>query len=45
MFQDDMGVMDGVILKRRCIVILESLQRQALEQFQINHMEIEKLNY
>ena len=37
-FHDDMAVIDGIILKGRCIVILVSLQRQALEQHHINHI-------
>ena len=37
-----MVVIDGVILKGRCIVILEALQRHALEQLLINYMVIDK---
>ena len=40
--QDDMAVIDQVILKGRHTVILESLQRQVLEQLHVNHMGIEK---
>ena len=41
-FWDDMGVIDGVILKGRGIVIPEPLQRQALEQLYFDHMGVEK---
>ena len=39
-----MAVIDGVILKRRHIVIPEVLQKGALQQLHINHMGIEKKN-
>ena len=45
MFQDDMAVIDGVILKGRCIVIPESLQRQTLEQLNVNHLGIYKTKH
>ena len=41
-FQDDMAVGDGVILKGRCIVIPNTLQKQTLEQLHINHMGMYK---
>ena len=41
-FWDDMAVIDGVILKGRHIVILETLQRQALEQLHVIHMGVDK---
>ena len=37
-----MAVNDVVILKGRCIVIPNALQKQALEQPHINHMGIDK---
>ena len=37
-----MAVIDGIVLKRRHIVMLESLQRQALEQPYVNHMGIDE---
>ena len=37
-----MAVIDGVILKGSHTVTPESLQRQALENLHVNHMEIEK---
>ena len=37
-----MAVIDGVIMKGRCIVIPEVLQQQVLDQLHINHMGIEK---
>ena len=41
-FQDNVVVIDRIILKGSCIVILESSQRQASEQLHVNHMVIEK---
>ena len=35
MFRDDMAVIDGVVIKGRCIVIPEALQQQALKQLYI----------
>ena len=43
MFQDDMAVIDRVILKARHVAIPERLQKQALEQLNINHMGIKKI--
>ena len=37
-FRDDMAVIDGAVIKGRCIVIPEALQQQVLEQLHINHM-------
>ena len=37
-----MAVIDEVIVKGQCIVILESLQQQALKQLHINHTGTEK---
>ena len=34
-----------VILKGRCVIIPEILQRQALEQPNVNHMGIKKLHF
>ena len=42
MFWDDMAVIDWVILKGRYVSICKTLQRQALEQFHVNHMGIQK---
>ena len=41
-FRDDMGVINGVVIKGRHIVIPETLQQQALKQLHINHKGIEK---
>ena len=41
-FKDDLAVIDGVIMKGRCIIIPEALKQQALDQFHVNHMGIEK---
>ena len=38
-----MAVIDGGILKGRWIVIPQSLQKQALEQFHVDHIGIKKL--
>ena len=40
-----MAVIDGLILKCRCVAITEALQRQALEQVHVNPMEIEKTKH
>ena len=40
-----MAVIDRVILKGRHIVILESLQRLALEHLPANHREINKTKF
>ena len=37
-----MAVIDGVIMKGRCIIIPEILKAQALHQLHINHSHIEK---
>ena len=37
-----MAVIYGVILKGICVLIPESLKKQALEQLHVNHMGIEK---
>ena len=37
-----MVVIDGIILKGRCIIIPEILKTQVLDQLHINHMGIEK---
>ena len=42
MFQNDMAVIDGVIIKVRCTVIQKVSQKQAMQQLHINHMGIEK---
>ena len=41
-FKDDLAVIDGVIMKGRCIIIPEALKQQALDQLQGNHKGIEK---
>ena len=37
-----MAVIDGIIIKGRCIVVPETLQKQAHQQLHINHVGIEK---
>ena len=39
-FRDDLEVIviDRVIVKGRCIVVLEALQKQALQQLNVNQM-------
>ena len=39
---DDMAVIEGVVIKGKCMVILKALQQQALKHLNINHMGIEK---
>ena len=41
-FQDNMVVIDGIIMKGRCVIVLEVLKIQALDQLHINYMGIEK---
>ena len=45
MFRDDMAVIDWVVIKGRCIIILEALQQQVLKQLHINHMGIKKTKF
>ena len=37
-----MAVIDGVIMKGRCIIVPEVLKAQVLDQLHINHTGIEK---
>ena len=37
-----MAVIDGVIMKGRCIIIPKALKQQALDPLHVNHMDIEK---
>ena len=39
---DDLAVIDGIVMKGRCIIVPEELQKQALEQLHSNHMGIDK---
>ena len=41
-FKHDMAVIDGVIMKGRCIIIPEILKAQMLDKLHVNHMGIEK---
>ena len=41
-FQDDMVVIDGIIMKGRCVVIPKVLGTQVLDQLHVNHMGMEK---
>ena len=41
-YRDELAVMDGVILKGKCIIIPSSLKEQVLSQLHTNHMGIEK---
>ena len=42
-FRDDMQVIDGIVIKGKCIVIPKALQQQVLKQLHINHMGIKKI--
>ena len=44
-YRDKLAVIDGIVLKGRCIVIPNSLRQQVLDQLHTNHMGIEKLHY
>ena len=39
---DDLAVIDGVVMKGRCIIIPAVLKQQVLDQLHLNHMGIEK---
>ena len=41
-YRDELAVIDGIILKGRCIIIPDSLKQQVLAQLHINHIGIEK---
>ena len=41
-YRDELAVIDGVLLKGRCIIIPNSLKQQVLTQLHLNHMGIEK---
>ena len=41
-YRDELAVLDGIILKGRCIIIPNSLRQQVLNQLHTNHMGIEK---
>ena len=41
-YRDELAVIDGIMLKVRCIIIPNSLRQQVLNQLHINHMGIEK---
>ena len=42
-YRDELAVIDGVLLKGRCIIILDSLKQQVLTQLHINHMSFENM--
>ena len=41
-YRDELAIIDGVILKGRCIIIPTNLRHQIIEQLHTNHMGIEK---
>ena len=41
-YKDDLAVIDGVVMKGRCIIIPQDLKQQVLDQLHLNHMGIEK---
>ena len=41
-YRDKLAIIDGVVLKGRCIIIPTSLKQKVLEQLHSNHMGIEK---
>ena len=43
-YRDDLTVIDGVVMKDRCIVIPAVPKQQVLDQLHLNHMGIEKTN-
>ena len=44
MFWDDMGVVDGIIMKDRCVVMPKVFRKQALDQVHLNYMRIKTLS-
>ena len=42
-YRDELAVIDGVLLKDRCIIKPDSLKQQVLTQLHINHMDIKKM--
>ena len=43
LYRDELTVIDGIVLKGRCIVIPNSLRQQVLTQLHTSHMGIEKI--
>ena len=43
LYRDELAVLDGVILKGRCIIIPNSLKQQLLTQLHTNHLGIAKM--
>ena len=41
-YRDELAVIDGIILKGRCIIMPNSLRQQVLNQLHTNHIGIEK---
>ena len=41
-YRDELAVIDGMVMKGRCILIPTSLQQQVLDQLHTNYMGIEK---
>ena len=41
-YRDDLAVIDGVVMKGRCIIIPAVLKQQVLDQLHLNHMGIKK---
>ena len=41
--RDELVVINGIVLKGRCIIIPNSLKQQVLDQLHMNHMDIEKM--
>ena len=44
-YKDDLAVIDGIVMKGRCIVIPDDIKKQVLDQLHVNHMGIKKPNY
>ena len=40
-YKDDLEVIDGVVMKGRCIIIPQELKHQVLDQLHLNYMGIE----
>ena len=44
-YRDDLAVIDGVVMKGRCIIVPAELKQQVLDQLHLNHISIGKPNY
>ena len=41
-YRDNLAVIDGVVMKGRCIIVPAEIKQKVLDQLHLNHMGIEK---